>query len=75
MTEWPVARQQARRDMANNLTDHQFLFGTLVEYIQITAMDKARVKQFGKKTLKGICFGYVLRVGGGWSGDFYGGRL
>ena len=32
-------------------------------------MDKARVKQSGKKTLKGICFGYVLRVGGGWSGD------
>ena len=44
-------------------------FGALVESIQITAMDKARVKQLGKKVLKGICFGYVLRMGGGWSGD------
>ena len=24
MTEWPVARQQSRRDMAKSLTDHRF---------------------------------------------------
>ena len=58
-----------------DVTDHQVSFGAFVENIQITAMDKARVKQSGKKTLKGICFGYVLRVEGGWSGDLYGGRL
>ena len=43
--------------------------GTLVEYIPITAKDKSSVHQFGKQTLKGIFFGYVLRVGRGWSGD------
>ena len=44
-------------------------FGTLVEYIPITAKDKSRVRQFGKKTLKGIFLGCVLRAGGVWSGD------
>ena len=45
-------------------------FGTLVEYIPITAKDKSRVHQFGKTTLNGLFSGYVLRAGGGWSGDF-----
>ena len=44
-------------------------FGTLVEYIPITAKEKSRIHQFGQKTLKGIFSGYVLRAGRGWSGD------
>ena len=28
-------------------------FGTLVEYVPITAKDKSRTHQFGKKTLRG----------------------
>ena len=44
-------------------------FGTLVEYIPITAKDKSRIHQFGQKTLKGIFLGYVLRAVRGWSGD------
>ena len=41
---------------------------TLVEYIAITAEDKARLHQFGKKTLKGIItiLGCVLRVVRRW---------
>ena len=46
-----------------------FRFGALVEYIPITAKEKSRVYQFGKKTLKGIFSGYVSCAGGGWSGD------
>ena len=45
------------------------LFGTLVEYIPITEKEKSRVRQFGKKIVKGIFFGCVLRAGGGWSVD------
>ena len=37
-------------------------FGTLVEYIPITAKAKSSVHQFGKKTLKGIFLGCVLRA-------------
>ena len=44
-------------------------FGTLIEYILITAKDKSRIHQFGQKTLKGIFLGFVLRAVGGWSGD------
>ena len=50
--------------MARSLTDHQFLFGTLVEFMPITAKDKSRVHQFRKKTLKGTVLGFVLRTGG-----------
>ena len=38
--------------------------GTLVEYIPITAKDKSRSHQFGKKTLKGRVLGYGPRAGG-----------
>ena len=47
-------------------------FGTLVEYIPITANDKSRVHQFGKKTLKRTFFGFVLRAEEGWSRDVQG---
>ena len=40
-------------------------FGTLVEYIPISAKDKSRVRQFGKKTLRGTFLGCVLRTEGG----------
>ena len=45
------------------------LFGTSVEYLPITAKDKSEIHQFGKKTLEGVFFRYVLREGGVWSGD------
>ena len=35
---------------------------TLSEYIPITSKNK----QFGKKTMNGICSGFVLRAGEGW---------
>ena len=66
-TRWPVARQRSRRDMARHLTKHQFPCGTLVEYIPITAKEKSRVHQFGKKALKGLFLGCVLHAEGGWS--------
>ena len=44
-------------------------FGTLVEFFPITAKDKSRVHQFGKKTLNDIFLGYVSRAEGGCSGD------
>ena len=69
MIKWPLARQHSRRDLARHLSDHRFHLGTLVEDIPITPKDKSSVHQFGKQTLKGIFFGYVLRVGRGWSGD------
>ena len=31
--------------------------------------DKARIHQFGKKVLPGICLGYALIAGGIWKGD------
>ena len=42
-------------------------FGTLVEYIPITAKGKSRVSL--EKTLKGIFLVFVLHAVGGWSGD------
>ena len=54
------ARQRSRKCMAIHLTDHQFLLEHLVESIPITAQDKSRIHQFGKKALKrkllGLCF-------------------
>ena len=44
-TRWPMARQRSRKDMSNNLTDHQSPLEHLVEYIPITAKDKSRVHQ------------------------------
>ena len=37
-------------------------FGSLVEYHTITAMDKSRINQFGKKVLLGLFLGYALHV-------------
>ena len=44
-------------------------FGTLVEYVPVTAKDKSRVHQFGKKTVKRKVLRYVPRAGEGWSED------
>ena len=44
-------------------------FGALIEYKPITDQDKARLHQFGVKTLKGIFIGYEQQAGGGWSKD------
>ena len=44
-------------------------FGSLVEYLPITAKDQSRIHQFGKKVLPGLFFGYALYAGGIWKGD------
>ena len=43
-------------------------FGTLVEYIPITAKDPSRAHQFGKKTMEGIFLDCVLLGVEVWSG-------
>ena len=35
-------------------------FGSLVEYHPITAKDRSRIHQFGKKVLPGLFLGYAL---------------
>ena len=44
-------------------------FGSLVEYHPITAKEKSRFHQFGKKVLPGLFLGYALYAGGIWKGD------
>ena len=44
-------------------------FGSLVEYYPISAKDQSRIRQFGKKVLPGLFFGYALYAGGLWKGD------
>ena len=44
-------------------------FGSLVEYHPVTAKDKSRIHQFGKKVLPGLFLGYALYAGGIWKGD------
>ena len=43
--------------------------GSLVEYHPVTAKDKSRIHQFGKKVLSGLFLGYALCAGGIWKGD------
>ena len=43
--------------------------GSLVEYYPISAKDKSRIHQFGKKVLPGFFLGYALYAGGIWKGD------
>ena len=43
-------------------------WGSLLEYIPITANVKSRIHQFGKETARGVVLGSKLRAGGGWSG-------
>ena len=59
MTKWPMARRHSRRDLARHFTDHQFPLETLSEYIPITSKNK----QFGKKTMNGICSGLCATCG------------
>ena len=44
-------------------------FGSLVEYYPISAKEKSRIHQFGKKVLPGLFLGYALYAGGIWKGD------
>ena len=39
-------------------------FGSLVEYYPISAKDRSRIHQFGKKVLPGLFLGYALYAGG-----------
>ena len=45
-------------------------FGSLVEYLAITAKDQSRIHQFGKRVLPGLFLGYALYAGGIWKGDW-----
>ena len=44
-------------------------FGSLVEYYLISAKDKSRIHQFGKKVLPGLFLGYALYAGEILQGD------
>ena len=44
-------------------------FGSLVEYHPITAKDRSRIHQFGKKILPRLFLGYALYAGEIWKGD------
>ena len=68
-TRWPMTSRHWRGEYGQKIDGLSVPFGTLVEYIPITAKDKSGVHQFGKTTLKGIFLGCVPRAGGGWSGD------
>ena len=57
------------RCVARSLTDHQFFLGHWLSTSQLPVKEKSRVHHFGKKIVKGIFLGCVLRAGGGWSGD------
>ena len=61
-TEWPTARQH----LANKF-DGPLPLEALVDYVPITAKDKSRVHQFGKKTLEEYILGHVFVAAGGWS--------
>ena len=55
--------------LENHLKDRSFPFGSLVEYYPISARDRSRIHQFGKKVLPGLFLGYALYAGGIWKGD------
>ena len=44
-------------------------FGSLVEYLPLTAKDQSRIHQFGKKVLPGLFHRYALYAAGIWKGD------
>ena len=44
-------------------------FGSLTEYYPITAKDRSRIHQFGKKVLPGLFLGYALYARRIWKGD------
>ena len=52
------------KDVLAKLLKHPIIpFGSLVEYFPITAKDQSRIRQFGKKVLPGLFFGYALYAG------------
>ena len=63
MIKWTMARQHSRRDMARHLTESQSLVEHWLSTSQLPRRGKCRVQQFGKKALKGIFLGSVLRAG------------
>ena len=52
-----------RHVLENLLKDQSFHLVHLVEYHPITAKDKSRIHQFGKKVLFGLFLGYALYAG------------
>ena len=49
--EWQLAKQHSRNALVKHLTDPSFLLEQTVEYLGITAKDKSKTHQFGKKAL------------------------
>ena len=54
--------------LGNHLKGPIIPFGSLFEYHPITAKDRSRIHQFGKKVLPGLFLGYALYAGGIWKG-------
>ena len=58
------------KDVLGNLFKGLIIpFGSLFEYHPITAKDRSRIHQFGKKVLPGLFLGYALYAGRIWKGD------
>ena len=64
-TRWPMARQR----MMNIWCTLRLTCNPVQSYKPISSTDAARLHQFGATMLPVICMGFVLRAGGGWSGD------
>ena len=47
----------------------KILFGSMIEYLAISAKVQSRLHQFAGKVLPRIFLGYVLHAGGIWKGD------
>ena len=45
------------------------LFGTMVELCPISARDQSKLRQFGKKVLRGIILGYAFFAWRIWKGE------
>ena len=64
-----MGKLHTRDVVGNHLKDRIIPFGSLVEYHPITAKDKSRIHQFGKKVLPGLFLGCSLYAGWIWQGD------
>ena len=66
---YPMGKPRMRDVLGQPLKGPIIPFGSLVEYYPITAKDKSRIHQSGKKVLPGLFLGYALYAVGIWKGD------
>ena len=67
-TRWPIARWRMRKHGVT-FDGPLILFGAKVSYKPISSKDEAKLYQIDKNMLPGVFMRYLLRAGGGWSGD------